>query len=409
MIVLNFASSFQLRASQHLSSFVSTYDKPHTLLIVYYAGYDHSSATASGSIALCEKSTYSTAENLPVDIGWHEVDRSLKETSSDVLMIFDCSQAELLCGSAQANVLDQSRKCQYLGACGSEQVTMRAGRSSFTSATIWALQELSGEFRFSVTRLVSIIKTYEYLPVDQTPILVGTSLESVSRHICLEPTGTWGPFTPGFLDLRFKFRGEISEDRVIQTARALKDGMLNGTPSCMSVSFLDSHNLDVDEAVKSWKPRTRLGKERRRKEGREASTSGSHVFNIIGTIKLTLFWAGLMALENKLQYFIRRCVESHQIFSECWPVAKNGAVLVTTRSHAVASQPIDRGLEIKEFSVEDGAKYLLLQLATTVADQEDRDAALEISKSLNGYALALSQMAAYINSRSMKIKAFVEF
>lgn len=89
-------------------------------------------------------------------------------------------------------------------------------------------------------------------------------------------------------------------------------------------------------------------------------------------------------------------------------MAKNGAVLVTTRSHAVASQPIDRGLEIKEFSVEDGAKYLLLQLAATVTDQEDRDAALEVSNSLNDYALALSQMAAYINSRSMKIKDFVK-
>lgn len=73
----------------------------------------------------------------------------------------------------------------------------------------------------------------------------------------------------------------------------------------------------------------------------------------------------------------------------------------------MASQPIDRGLEIREFSVEDGAQYLLLQLAMTVPNQEDRDAALEISKLLNGYALALSQMAAFVNSRSMKIKDFV--
>lgn len=173
MSVLNIATSFQLQGSQHLSSFVSTYDGAHTLLIIYYAGHGHSSATASGSIALCEKSTCSKAENVPVDIRWHEVDRPLSATSSNVLMIFDCSHAELLCRSAQASRLSQKGMCQYLAACGSEQVTMRAGKPSFTSATIWALQKLSGEYRFSVTRLVNTIKTFEYLPVDQTPILLG--------------------------------------------------------------------------------------------------------------------------------------------------------------------------------------------------------------------------------------------
>lgn len=52
-------------------------------------------------------------------------------------------------------------------------------------------------------------------------------------------------------------------------------------------------------------------------------------------------------------------VESHHIFNDCWPTAKHGAILVTTRKYAVASQPIDRGIEIKEFSTDDGAQLLL--------------------------------------------------
>lgn len=80
--------------------------------------------------------------------------------------------------------------------------------------------------------------------------------------------------------------------------------MLNGTPSCTSVSFLDSYNLDVGGVVKRWKEMTRLGKEREQKEGREGSMSRHHFLSIIGTLKIV--WAGLAALKNKLRHFIKR-------------------------------------------------------------------------------------------------------
>lgn len=73
----------------------------------------------------------------------------------------------------------------------------------------------------------------------------------------------------------------------------------------------------------------------------------------------------------------------------------------------MASQPIDKALEIKEFSVEDGAEFLLQHLSSKNPDQVDKDSALEVSRLLNGYALALGQMAAYISARSMSIKDFV--
>ena len=100
-------------------------------------------------------------------------------------------------------------------------------------------------------------------------------------------------------------------------------------------------------------------------------------------------------------------VESHHILNDCWPNASHGAILVTTRNHTVASLPIDRGLEIKEFSVEDGAAFLLYLLPPRQFSKLEKEAASELAALLHGYALAISQMAAYIAARSILIKDFL--
>ena len=100
-------------------------------------------------------------------------------------------------------------------------------------------------------------------------------------------------------------------------------------------------------------------------------------------------------------------VESHQIFENCWPAADHGSILVTTRRHVVASQPIERGLEITDFTVEEGAKFLLYLLQPRKESPEETAAAEQLSKLLNGYALAINQMAAYMIARTMPIKDFL--
>lgn len=100
-------------------------------------------------------------------------------------------------------------------------------------------------------------------------------------------------------------------------------------------------------------------------------------------------------------------VESHQIFENCWPAADHGAILVTTRRHMVASQPIDQGLEITDFTIDDGAKFVLHLLQTRKGISEEEAAAKELSELLHGFALAISQMTAYINARTMPVKKFL--
>ncbi|KAL8896345.1 MAG: hypothetical protein Q9207_007750 [Kuettlingeria erythrocarpa] len=100
-------------------------------------------------------------------------------------------------------------------------------------------------------------------------------------------------------------------------------------------------------------------------------------------------------------------VESHQIFENCWPAADHGAILVTTRRHMVASQPIDHGIEIVDFTIDDGAKFILHLLQKRQGTTEEQTAATDLSTLLHGYALAISQMTAYMNARTMPIKDFL--
>lgn len=95
------------------------------------------------------------------------------------------------------------------------------------------------------------------------------------------------------------------------------------------------------------------------------------------------------------------------MIQDCWPAFDHGAILITTRHRALASQPIETGLEIKEFQVEEGAKLLVHLLQNKVPTPLEDDAAIEVSTLLNGYALAISQMAAYINARAMRIEDFL--
>jgi hypothetical protein len=101
-------------------------------------------------------------------------------------------------------------------------------------------------------------------------------------------------------------------------------------------------------------------------------------------------------------------VESHQIFENYWPAVDRGSILITTRRHMIASQPIERGLPILHFSVDEGAKFILYLLQKPQGTPDGEDAAHELSSLLNGYALAVSQMTAFMNTRTMPVREFLE-
>ena len=138
----------QRQAFKHLSNFVDTHDNPQTLLVVYYAGHGYQSLTGPGHLALSGKPIYHEDTMVAASIEWHEVERTLVATLSDVLVIFDCCRAGLLCKSAQDGLENNDRIFQCLGACESDQRTRSSGDRSFTTAMIWALKELAKESSF---------------------------------------------------------------------------------------------------------------------------------------------------------------------------------------------------------------------------------------------------------------------
>jgi hypothetical protein len=81
-------------------------------------------------------------------------------------------------------------------------------------------------------------------------------------------------------------------------------------------------------------------------------------------------------------------------------------VLVTTRDALVATLPIDDGLEVHEFNVEDGARFLLAMAHKRKRTSDEAEASQEVAKQLGGLPLALNQMAALINARNCSIREF---
>jgi hypothetical protein len=257
----------QQQAFQHLSKFVADHDKPRTLLIIYYAGHGYSLAHDTGRISLSGKPILDEKKKLAGSIEWHEVERTLSATSSDVLVIFDCCQAGLLCRSARESFLNNNRIFQYLGACESSQVTHRAGKDSFTSAIIWALRQLSGEASFPITKLVQKIEAHEHFPQKQKPVLFGGRFDPVSENICLarmratpttegsviHPTTNEATAVRGVMELSFHFPRDVTENDIIQTAGVLKECIRSKKLNCDKISFIDRYSLDTAEVVKRWK------------------------------------------------------------------------------------------------------------------------------------------------------------
>lgn len=273
---MNTARPPQQQAFQHLANFVAAHDRPRTLLVIYYAGHGYSSARGMGRIALSGKPIYGQEEKLAGSIEWHEVERVLSATSSDVLVIFDCCQAGLLCRSAQEGFLNSNRIFQYLGACESGQATSRAGKLSFTSAIIWALKELSGEASFPITKLVQKIEAHEHFPPEQKPVLFGGRFDPVSENICLAPmrtiptpedpdmcsTTNQAASTRGVMELSFHFARDVTEKDIVQTAGVLKECMRSKKLDCDKISFIDQYSLDTAEVVKRWKQLVQAARQR---------------------------------------------------------------------------------------------------------------------------------------------------
>ena len=260
----------QTQAFQHLANFVATHTQPRTLLIIYYAGHGSSSGRGDSRIALSGRSFMDEKDKAAYSIEWDDVERTLSTTTSDVLVIFDCCHAGLLCRSAKEGLLNPTRSFQYLGACESGQLTNRAGPQSFTSAITWALSKLAVEPSFPVTKLVKTIEEHVHFPRDQTPVLFGGRFDPVAENICIahmrgpesedERTDATTsvrntPPTKGVLELRLHFPEEVTQENIVDSARLLKTCIQKGTLPCHEISFIDMYTRDSTDLVRraAWK------------------------------------------------------------------------------------------------------------------------------------------------------------
>jgi hypothetical protein len=135
-------------------------DSDESLLIIYYAGHGLNDITAPGTLSLHPTTTkpYSHKKRLN-HIVWNQAEECIKNTKADILLIFDCCYAGELAkskkrGPALGKIFD------FLGASQATQRAWGPGPHSFTSALIWALQELASRTDgFTLQELQSTIQS----------------------------------------------------------------------------------------------------------------------------------------------------------------------------------------------------------------------------------------------------------
>ncbi|KAI4119499.1 MAG: hypothetical protein LQ338_007264 [Usnochroma carphineum] len=168
----NLEKKLQVQVNGRVARFVEDHDGPNTLLIVYYAGHGKPGDNF-GDMELYGK--------IPP--------KNSRDTNkqADVLEIFDCCYAGQL-----ALTRGQDRLFEYLAATKPMDPTALPGDDSFTSALIWALEQLVEEKpqgRFTTKELLDKIKNdAPHFPKHQFPQLSDRDdINCPSGRIMLHP------------------------------------------------------------------------------------------------------------------------------------------------------------------------------------------------------------------------------
>jgi hypothetical protein len=136
--------------------------------------------------------TNHSSQRFQADPGLHEViwtsaEYNIKETTADVLVIFDCCHAGELERSVRSPF--SRRAFEYLAATSAKSTTRKPGKESFTTALIWSLEQLAAnhESGFSTQELLRTISHIAPdFPKDQIPRL-SERFPTCLRKIVLAP------------------------------------------------------------------------------------------------------------------------------------------------------------------------------------------------------------------------------
>ncbi|TGO24997.1 hypothetical protein BPAE_0090g00410 [Botrytis paeoniae] len=245
----------QVQINLYLAEFVHNHDDPDTLLIVYYAGHGKLSDDGGG-LALTSSSTQPDEEFELHEIVWSSAEHNIKNTQSDVLVIFDCCNAGEMDRSVRGSDFTR-RAFEYMAATSQNSTTRKPGPKSFTTALIWALKELvrskPGK-RFSTQELIQKIYRAPNFPDTQAPRIIERGPIGCLRKIVLVPLdqqskpGVQGENSTGQIDeiketlnLRFVFNGRITNKIVRKIAKGLTN-LISGGDFVASTVLWDGIN-----------------------------------------------------------------------------------------------------------------------------------------------------------------------
>ena len=185
-------------------------------------------------------------------IMWKEAERTIDECDADVLLIFDCCHAGLI-GRSSA-----PKRFETLAACTADTRTHIPGKTSFTTALIWALRELRARADkpfFPSSELRTTIMRCPDIPKHQIPQL-NERIPNL-QHIVM------APFAPGnkslatltqdqketvqavktsYIDLRFHF-DDCDEEKIIDVAKLLRKYMLDDQVPAQRIDFLGKNSV----------------------------------------------------------------------------------------------------------------------------------------------------------------------
>lgn len=217
----------------------------------------------------------SEADKQRLSIHWNKSENNIRDTDADVLLILDCCDSGTLTRRGSAH----SRKFELLAACGHDKTTCFPGKHSFTSALIWALQELAKEnpsspFSTCKLRLKIAEEAPNYAEMgEQNPLLFPrdpSSNRSVSdEHIMIEIlkqhddsqevlgiSRQEGIQVGDYADFRFHFTGPFGEVELRKAAREMMRVIKNKELPLRSIGYLEKGNL-LRQFALPWLERAR--------------------------------------------------------------------------------------------------------------------------------------------------------
>ena len=199
----------------------------------------------------------------------------IKDTSGDVLVIFDCCYAGVLAKKTRSA---SDRNFEFLAACGSDERTEMPGENSFTTALIWSLEELvKSKPSFTTQQLLRKINTdAPNFPHTQLAHIIprGEDETSCVRRLVLAPLPKPGEkderrLPPEdtkpkgqikhYLDLRFFYDAPPTKDEILYLSQSLKDMIVNERISARHIGWLKMTDI-VKNVWDQWKRRMTVKK-----------------------------------------------------------------------------------------------------------------------------------------------------